>query len=238
LKKPNYYKGAFGWLVIVFVSFLAGPLIGQWLQNKTGVSLGFAALVGYIPLILFGCIAVCSLQNASAKSAEWVRSYGLKQANEVTLKSVDGRKPTEEDLINPDPDAKYSFMVVHGGTFLPVTYTPKDPEFNDLMAKIAGSKLARNAHIQRTQIIAVNNKTLTDTHQRISITKAIIGGLIAGEAGFILGRASGESRSITRQGENQYTFIVYYDDAPPETEKVYESNKRFKYLVSKLKDDE
>ena len=239
MKKPNFYKKAIAWIIITLFTFLlCGGLLGPWLQSKTGMSIGLAALIGYTPLVVVGYITLNSLEKASTKSLEWVRNHGLKQADSVVLKSVDGRKPIETDFRNPDPDAKYLFEVQHGLTFLPVTFSPKDPEFQDLMRKTAGSRLARDSHILRTQIIAVNNKTFTDTRQRISITKALIGGLIAGEAGFILGGASGRSRSVTRQGENQYTFVVYYDDVPPETEKVYESSKRFKYLISKLKDDE
>ena len=69
-------------------------------------------------------------------------------------------------------------------------------------------------------------------------TKALIGGLLAGEAGFILGGASGGSRSVSRPGENIYTFLVFYNDGPPQTEHVQESDQRFTYFVSKLNADE
>lgn len=237
MKKPNFYA----WLILPAVLLLgyitALPLVTKWLTEQSNLSTAASALAFVIPIVICFLIAMIIAGRAEKKTSEWVRMYGIDEVTKVKLLTVDRHRPTGNDLTNPH--GTYRFMGFYkGSSKVTIECRPGDPEFQALIAKIAGSRAERDTHITQTQIIAVNNNTFTDTRQRISITKALIGGMLAGEAGFILGGASGGSRSVSRPGENIYTFVVFYDDAPPVTEKVKESEQRFKYLVSKLKADE
>ena len=89
-----------------------------------------------------------------------------------------------------------------------------------------------DAHITRAKIIAVNGIEKTVTKGAIS--RAIVGGMLAGEEGALLGALTAKTKTTV---QNEYTFLVYYDNKfNPETEKVKESSPRFRTLVNKLAD--
>lgn len=104
-----------------------------------------------------------------------------------------------------------------------------------ILAHLADSKLKDDLHITETQILAVNNKQITNSEQYVSISKALLGGLVAGEVGFLLGGLSGQSRGQIRNRSNDYMFLVKYDDRENLIEKVNEKNHRFQFLIQKLK---
>ena len=236
MKKPNFYAGVFVCLGLLMIYIPVTGLFYQPVLRYTRFDTTKTVLLLMCPVLLLFIIAGVLGGRADKKNREWIINYGLKDVTEVKLVSVNGRKPNGDDLTHPS--GIYKFVVWHGMSNATIKCYPSDPGFHELLGKISGSKAQRDTHITKTQIIAVNNNTFTDTKQRISITKALIGGLLAGEAGFILGGASGGSRSVSRPGENIYTFLVFYNDSPPQTEHVKESDQRFTYLVSKLNADE
>ncbi len=237
MKKPNYYVGLIVVLALVVAYIPASMPLTQWLVEKSRLNTAYATVIWIAPVLVLFLIAMIVVARAEKKTSEWVRRYGINEVTKVKLLTVNRRRPTGDDLLHPNGVYRFTGLY-QGSSKVTIECRPGDPEFQQLIVKISGSKAERDTHITRTQIIAVNNDAFMNTRQRISITKALIGGMLAGEAGFILGGASGSSRSFSRPGENIYTFVVFYDDTSPETEKVKESDPRFKYLVSKLKADE
>lgn len=116
-----------------------------------------------------------------------------------------------------------------------IAVVPGSEDSKRILAHLADSKLKDDLHITETQILAVNNEQITSSEQHISISKALLGGLMAGDVGFFLGGLSGMSRGRIRNRPNDYTFLVKYDDRENRTEKVNEKNHRFQFLIQKLK---
>ena len=237
MKKPNFYAGMIVMLSLLVVILPFGSLFIKWASENTRMSTTEIFAIFMAPILIFFIAAMVFAARAESKTSEWVRRHGINEVTKVKLLTVDRHRSTGNDLTNPHGVYRFTGLY-QGSSKVTIECKPGDPEFDVLIGKITGSKAERDTHITQTQIIAVNNDTFTDTRQRISVTKALIGGLLAGEAGFILGGASGGSRSVSRPGENTYTFVVFYDDTSPNTEKVKESDPRFKYLVSKLKADD
>ena len=200
MKKPNFYAGMFICIGLLMIYLPASALLYQPVMRLMRFDTTRTVLLLMCPALLLFIMAAVLAGQADKKSREWIVKYGLKDVTQVKLVSVNGRKPNGNDLTHPV--GIYKFVVWHGISSATIKCAPGDPAFQELISKISGSKAQRDTHITKTQIIAVNNNTFTDTKQRISVTKALIGGLLAGEAGFILGGASGGSRSVSRPGEN------------------------------------
>ena len=98
----------------------------------------------------------------------------------------------------------------------------------------SGSK-SQDKYIKKTRLLAVNGIQYT-THKGI-IGNAILGHMVAGDAGALIGALSSEQVHT----DNEFTFLVYYNGGrygkKKVTEKVRQSNARFKVLVDKLEDD-
>lgn len=95
--------------------------------------------------------------------------------------------------------------------------------------KYDNGKRPKDSHITKTKIIAVNG--IEETSHKGMYSRAILGGMLAGESGALLGALSATKQEHV---DNQFTFLVYYSGGEIETENVKQSSGRFKFLVSKL----
>ena len=90
-------------------------------------------------------------------------------------------------------------------------------------------KRPQDQKITKAKIIAVNG--ITETSHKGLYTRAILGGLVAGERGAFLGALSARREVHT---DNRFTFLVYYEGGKTEIENVRQSTGRFKFLIAKL----
>lgn len=224
---------------LIHVGFVCGVLffasmVTFIITNKSGwpyakYIMGLGLVIGIVGLILF--------ITGAFKGQKWEWEQYHSFATSAKLMSVEGRKPVVTDLC-PDisKHIPYDFSLVdcgEHGQMNGILYSD-DPTLPALLDVISNKDLLKDKHITKTKIMAVNNDAVTYTSGGISVGGALIGGILAGDVGALLGGLTGSKTSQTRNGENIFTFLVVYDDRPPETEKVKESSQRFKFFITKL----
>lgn len=238
MKKPKFHKKSH---LMTFLTVLCCAVSLACFIVKKGKFSGWEPLV-IVSLVSMGLGLIFMFSELIVQGKEekvegqWYWSTYKDHVVKTKLNWVGGKKPTANDLDNPKYSTKFEFSVIYDCDvkWHEVEVDGGDPDIQLLIDKITNFKLSQDRHIRKTQILAVNNDQIVDTQQRVSIAKALIGGLIAGEAGFIIGGLSGSSTSIVRNGPNTYTFLVVYDDRPPVTETATEGSKRFQFLITKL----
>ena len=244
MKRPSFYKGVIisgaffiAWmgmiipLTIYATQFPPQNEIHRWVYFNRG-----SAIAAFMAVWVFlGFVMILCAGRAESKKSKWYWEHRKGAITEATLRKVNHRRATANDLTNPDPTALYEFRVVYSGqTSASLELRGNDPDIDKVLRKVGNKRLLRDTHITKAQIIAVNNTTVTDTKQGISIGRAILGGMVAGEVGAVLGGLSGKSHAVSSPGTNTFTFLVFYDNKAPETEKVLETSDRFKFLITKL----
>lgn len=234
MKKPMFHVKS--WILSIIAICLWGlAILPYFIKNSNFPQLPewLPPVFGILGLVLIG-IAFASNSGELDRESKWYWENRKDEIESTRLSSVNNKKPTVEDLQNIEPGKKYQFRVSYKDKVCDLEVDSGDPDLHLLLDKMTNYKLNNDRHITKTQILAVNNNQIIDTQQRASIGKALLGGLIAGEAGFILGGLSGSSTSVVRNGPNRYTFLVVYDDRAPVTETETEGSKRFQFLLSKL----
>lgn len=196
-------------------------------------------LIVWLPLMfLLLMIWIIWFGIAYKKENQWYWEHYKNRIASVKVKAIGINHKSQLNDLNFPRDGKQiiKFSADYQGKigWKDIELKSDDPDLDFLLDKIDNPKLVSDKHITKTKVLAVNNDTVTYTNGGISIGGAVIGGLIAGDVGAILGGLSGSKYSQTQNGENIYTFLVCYDDRPPETEKVKESDRRFKFLISKF----
>lgn len=234
MKKPMFHVKS--WIFLIITVLISGSaMLPFFIKNN-----GFIQADSPTPLVLMGlaivmfAVTVITDIRASKQESKWYWENRKEEIVKTRLNYVNGNKPTVEDVQTIKPNTKYRFNVFYKGRNCDTEVDSSDPDLHLLLDKMTNYKLNNDRHITKTQILAVNNNQIIDTQQRASIGKALLGGLIAGEAGFILGGLSGSSTSVVRNGPNRYTFLVVYDDRAPVTETETEGSKRFQFLLTKL----
>ncbi len=250
MKKPSFYKGTIiSFIIMLAWSAISLPItamyasqyppqhgenaIHEWVYYNFSSAIIIVVIVVMILFVIAGTCAV----RAENKQSKWYWEHRKDAITKVKLRKVNHRKPTADDLVRPQhlDIYLYEFQVTYDGTVsTELTIRGDDPDLDMLMSKVSNTNLLRDTHIVKTQIIAVNNTTITDTKQGISIGRAILGGMVGGGVGAVIGGLSGTARSTTTPGTNTFTFLVFYDDRAPATEQVVENSERFKFLITKI----
>lgn len=215
---------------LFIVTFLSP---GQALAEGSKADNSYAfILMGVIVLVgLIGFVLVKTVGKSREQTPEDIQQNGIRRDVEYARVKLNGHS-IDELTVPRDDDLTFRFIVKYkrDPREYGVEVKPGSEDAEYLVTKLANYKA-----IIETQILAVNADQIVDTSRRVSVTKALLGGLIAGEAGFILGGLAGCSRSYVRNQVNQFTFLVKYSNGTNQTETVKENDQRFQTLVKYLK---
>lgn len=248
-KKPFFY----GWATLLLILFVVALIaLGMFIAYTADVRNLYSAQtplqkhianhvrdyrgLGIVAVIVLFIWGIASTFKAQRKSERWDWDNRRDTLSYAKLVKVGDHKPTYADMTTSlEVRRDFKLKLKYGDGYEKIVRLPSDvPGMREVLHRPENEYLWIDKHITKTQIIAVNSTAITTTEQRVSIGKALIGGLLAGEAGFVLGGLSGRSYSTTNPGENAFTFLVFYDNKSPSTEKVKENTERFKFLISKM----
>ena len=106
-----------------------------------------------------------------------------------------------------------------------VGISPLDPQFEAVMARVDSPAVVRDRHIVKTRIIAAGHRTRTVTQWHARAVRSSFSRTV---------HSTGLARSESVPGNGLFTFLVYFDDRKPVTEKAWEGTPRCTFLLDKL----
>lgn len=211
--------------------------LGLFVWSMMGLAVKEVPYYRFVVFFIYAIVYIDIMRHYNGlKKKDELEAMEQEEIQRAVLLSVSGHKPTYDDMTTARAikrPFKFHIVTVNNHEYDKMVYSD-DPALDSILEKTKNMReIMKDKHITKTRIIAVNNETVTSNSGSV-IGRAAIGMMVAGEVGAVVGAMSAGGKKTTASGENTYTFVLMFDDRPPETEKVKETDKRFQFLISKL----
>ncbi len=191
--------------VLFFLGGILLIIIGLIAQVATIAWIGFAAgLIGFIWLVIEGTI---KNKEDAEKAEEQSQKFWADKKNQNQSEIDDYLKWINENYKISKFIAFYKDLGWHKDRVVAVD------EENKVI--IFGRKVIKFESILQAELkTSTSHHTTTDTQKENPIGRAVIGGIVAGEAGAVIGAASAKETSTSRTTVSTHTegIIVYLSD--------------------------